>query len=66
MYTKNQAEVTKPSRHIEIVEVSARDGLQNEKVLFSTGQKIDLVRRIVAAGARRVEVASFVRADRVP
>ena len=51
---------------IEIVEVAARDGLQNEPNIFSTAQKIALVERMIAAGARRLEVASFVRADRVP
>jgi len=50
----------------EIVEVSARDGLQNEKQIFSTDQKISLIRSMIAAGARRLEIASFVRADRVP
>jgi hydroxymethylglutaryl-CoA lyase len=52
---------------IEIVEVSARDGLQNEKqVSFSTAQKIALIERMAAAGARRLEVASFARPDAVP
>ena len=56
-----------PRQTVEIVEVSARDGLQNEKqVLFSTAQKIALIERMVAAGAKRLEVASFVRADAVP
>ena len=54
------------SRSIEIVEVSARDGLQNEKQIFSTEQKIALINRMVAAGAKRIEVASFARPDRVP
>lgn len=53
-------------RQIEIVEVSARDGLQNEKQIFSTKQKIELITRMVASGARRLEVASFARPDRVP
>jgi hypothetical protein len=53
-------------RKIEIVEVAARDGLQNEPEIFSTAQKIRLIETMVAAGARRLEVASFVRADRVP
>ena len=53
-------------RTIEIVEVSARDGLQNEPVRLTTHDKIALIDRAVAAGARRIEVASFVRADRVP
>lgn len=51
---------------IEIVEVSPRDGLQNEKVSLTTGQKIELVARMAAAGARRIEVTSFARPDRVP
>lgn len=55
-----------PRNRIEIVEVSPRDGLQNERVLFSTEQKIALIDHMVAAGAKRIEVASFVRADRVP
>ncbi len=55
-----------PPTTVEIIEVSARDGLQNEKTLFSTSQKVQLIERMAAAGARRLEVASFVRADRVP
>ncbi|MEC3911414.1 hydroxymethylglutaryl-CoA lyase [Sphingobium sp. CR2-8] len=51
---------------IEVVEVSARDGLQNEKMVFPTDSKIALIRHMVAAGAKRLEIASFVRADRVP
>jgi hydroxymethylglutaryl-CoA lyase len=53
-------------RAIEIVEVAPRDGLQNEAVAVSTADKIALIRRMAAAGARRIEIASFVRADRVP
>ncbi|MEY4160511.1 MAG: hypothetical protein RLZZ136_1132 [Pseudomonadota bacterium] len=63
MYTKYHS----PERPaVEIVEVSARDGLQNEKGVFATQQKIALIERMVASGARRLEVASFVRPDRVP
>lgn len=51
---------------IEIVEVSPRDGLQNEADIVSTADKIALVARAVSAGARRIEVASFVHPDRVP
>lgn len=52
--------------HVEIVEVSARDGLQNESVLLDTAHKIALVEQAAAAGAKRIEVTSFVRPDRVP
>lgn len=54
------------STAIEVVEVSARDGLQNEAILLSTAQKIDLITRMADAGARRLEVASFARPDKVP
>ncbi|SNS14638.1 MULTISPECIES: hydroxymethylglutaryl-CoA lyase [unclassified Azospirillum] len=51
---------------IEIVEVSPRDGLQNEAVLVSTEAKVELVNRAIAAGVRRIEVTSFVNPKRVP
>ncbi|ATQ41725.1 hydroxymethylglutaryl-CoA lyase [Caulobacter mirabilis] len=54
------------SRFIEIVEVGARDGLQNEKVVLEPADKIELVRRLDACGARRQEVVSFVNPKRVP
>ncbi|MBI1684835.1 hydroxymethylglutaryl-CoA lyase [Caulobacter hibisci] len=54
------------SRFIEIVEVGPRDGLQNEKALLSVEEKLDLIRRLEAAGARRTEVVSFVNPNRVP
>src|SRR6202046_1483104 len=51
---------------IEIVEVGPRDGLQNESVLFSTAQKLELIRRAIDAGVRRIEAASFVNPKWVP
>ncbi|MFZ2227525.1 MAG: hydroxymethylglutaryl-CoA lyase [Candidatus Nanopelagicaceae bacterium] len=51
---------------IEICDVSPRDGLQNESVLFSFQEKVELVERAVSAGARRIEVTSFVNPQRVP
>jgi hydroxymethylglutaryl-CoA lyase len=51
---------------IEIVEVGPRDGLQNEKVQFSTENKVSLIERVIAAGARRIEAVSFVNPKRVP
>ena len=51
---------------IELVEVSPRDGLQNEPRILSTEDKVELVRRAVDAGARRLEVASFVHPGIVP
>jgi hydroxymethylglutaryl-CoA lyase len=54
------------SRFIEIVEVGARDGLQNEKTLLEIDDKLELIRRLDACGARRQEVVSFVNERRVP
>jgi hydroxymethylglutaryl-CoA lyase len=54
------------SRRIEIVEVGPRDGLQNEKTLFDIPQKLEMITRLEEAGARRMEVVSFVNPNRVP
>lgn len=51
---------------IGIVEVGPRDGLQNESVHVATADKIELIGRMIDAGARRLEVASFVNPVRVP
>ncbi len=51
---------------IEIVEVSPRDGLQNEKIEVSTADKLRLIEFAIAAGARRIEVTSFVNPRAVP
>lgn len=51
---------------VTIVEVSPRDGLQNEDVVLGTAAKVDLVRRLVAAGLRRVEAVSFAHPKVVP
>lgn len=54
------------TRSIEFVEVGPRDGLQNEALLVSTADKVALIRRAIAAGVRRIEVASFVNPAKVP
>ena len=51
---------------IEMVEVSPRDGLQNEKVAISTADKLALIDHAIAAGSRRIEVTSFVNPRAVP
>lgn len=56
-----------PARaQVEILEVGPRDGLQNEKVVFSTADKLAMISGAIAAGVRRLEVASFVHPGRVP
>jgi len=54
------------TRTLQIVEVSPRDGLQNESTLVSTADKVALIGRMIEAGARRFEVGSFVHPKRVP
>ena len=54
------------SRTVEIVEVGARDGLQNEATALSVEDKLAFIARLEAAGARRLEAVSFVNPRRVP
>ena len=54
------------TRPITIVEVGPRDGLQNEKAILEPAVRADLVRRLEAAGARRIEAVSFVHPKYVP
>lgn len=51
---------------IQIVEVGPRDGLQSEPDVLPTSTKLELVERLVRAGLRRIEVASFVHPKKVP
>lgn len=51
---------------VDIVEVSARDGLQSDPTVLSTSSKVELITRAVHAGFRRVEAVSFVNPKRVP
>ncbi|WP_138378889.1 hydroxymethylglutaryl-CoA lyase [Luteithermobacter gelatinilyticus] len=53
-------------RKINILEVSPRDGLQSEKTIVSTENKLALIKRAIAAGLKRIEVTSFVNPKRVP
>ncbi|MBI4692818.1 MAG: hydroxymethylglutaryl-CoA lyase [Gammaproteobacteria bacterium] len=54
------------NQSVEIVEVGPRDGLQSQPTLLDTDTKIELITRLVAAGVRRIEAASFVSPKRVP
>ena len=51
---------------VTLVEVSPRDGLQNEKRLLAANVKVALVDRLSAAGFRAIEVTSFVSPTAVP
>jgi hydroxymethylglutaryl-CoA lyase len=54
------------TQQVELVEVSPRDGLQNEPNVMPTSFKVELITRLIAAGVRRIEVASFVNPKKVP
>lgn len=51
---------------VDIFEMGPRDGLQNEKRLIATADKIALVDLLSQAGFRRIEVTSFVSPKWVP
>ena len=53
-------------RSITLCEVGLRDGLQNEKTLFPTEEKISVVRKLLASGFRCIEVGSFTHPRAVP
>jgi hydroxymethylglutaryl-CoA lyase len=54
------------TEQITVMEVSPRDGLQNESALLSTEDKLELIDRSLASGAKRIEVTSFVHPKVVP
>jgi len=54
------------SNHVRIVEVGARDGLQNEKTLLPAEVKIALIDRLSSTGLKTIEATSFVSPKWVP
>jgi len=57
--------MTMPSR-VRIVEVAPRDGLQNERALVATADKIALIDRLSTTGLATIEATSFVSPRWVP
>lgn len=55
-----------PSDQVSIIEVSPRDGLQNEARILPVDVKVELVDRLTAAGFQFIEVTSFVSPTRIP
>ena len=51
---------------VRIVEVGARDGLQNEKTIVPAATKVELIDRLSATGLRTIEATSFVSPKWVP
>lgn len=61
------ADVETPSvKHVKIVEVGPRDGLQNEKTIISTDAKLDYIGKLADAGLKYIEVTSFVHPKAIP
>ncbi|MCJ8275617.1 MAG: hydroxymethylglutaryl-CoA lyase, partial [Bdellovibrionales bacterium] len=52
--------------NIQIVEMGLRDGLQNEAVHLSVSQRFQLLKKLSAAGLRRIEIGAFVSPHWVP
>lgn len=55
-----------PSGTVTLMEVSPRDGLQNEPEVLETDAKLALIQHALDAGFRRIEVTSFAHPQRVP
>ena len=66
MYPEGKSAEGKNVTDVEIIEVSPRDGIQNEKTLLSLEDRLELIRMSAAAGAARIEAVSFVNPRRVP
>ena len=54
------------SDHVTLIDVSLRDGLQDEPRFVPTARKHQVLDALIAAGAREIEVTSFARPDKVP
>lgn len=52
--------------NVQIREVGPRDGLQNEDVILTTVQKVQLIDALADAGLREIEVGAFVKPQNVP
>ena len=53
-------------RSVKVVEVGPRDGLQNEKHILSTANKVILIEALVKTGIKNIEVTSFVSPKWIP
>lgn len=53
-------------KQVQIIEVGARDGLQNEKQTLSVDIRVQLIERLAKAGLKKIEAGSFVSPKWVP
>jgi len=54
------------NQQVEIIDVTPRDGIQNEKKILDLETKLKLIDYAIKAGASRIEVTSFVNPKKVP
>lgn len=54
------------TKSVRLVDVSLRDGLQNEAAPVSTADRVRLAERLIQAGVRRMELGAFVRVEKIP
>ncbi len=53
-------------KHVTLIEVGPRDGFQYEEKTVPTVLKLEIIRRLVDAGFKHIQVASFVHPGKVP
>ena len=53
-------------KQVSIIEVGARDGLQNEAITLPVDVRVELIERLVKAGIKTIEAGSFVSPKWVP
>lgn len=51
---------------VKIIEVGPRDGLQNEKKVLDLPTRLELIKKLVDSGLKRIEIAAFVSPNWVP
>ncbi|TLN18887.1 hydroxymethylglutaryl-CoA lyase, partial [bacterium] len=63
---KNLPDLSALPKEVEIVDVSARDGLQSLPFPLPTHKRVLWIRALLEAGLREVEGGAFVSEERVP
>jgi hydroxymethylglutaryl-CoA lyase len=53
-------------KHVTLIEVGPRDGFQFEEKTVPTALKLEIIMRLVEAGFKHIQVASFVHPGKVP
>lgn len=65
-YVQSLPSLIRMADRVTLVDVSPRDGLQNEKAVVPSAAKVALVDRLSAAGVPVIEVTSFVSPKAIP